>query len=162
MGRSLDIDIRIGDEALFHRRFTRFISDLADLSPAFEDMADSFRRFMAEGFDSEGAATGDRWTPLSTAYAAWKARRYPGKAILQREGILLESLTGGAGEIRVITDRHLAVGTAVPYALYHQYGTRTGLPARPVIRLSEDMKRDWMRIMHRYLAQAVAGRKVAL
>ncbi len=65
--------------------------DLASLERALRDFAPLWRRVrpiavrqLAFQFATEGAHGGDRWQPLSPAYAAQKARSHPGKPILVR------------------------------------------------------------------------------
>lgn len=101
-------------------------------------------------FDREGAAVGG-WKPLSPAYAAWKARHYPGRKILERTLRLRRSLTwhgglfasggfrGGLGREGIFRPNRtsLEAGTGVPYGLYHQRGARArqrGLDARGRLR----------------------------
>lgn len=106
------------------------------LAPALPVVAAAIER----NFDEEGRPV--RWAPLSARYAAWKARRFgAGLRILERSGALRRSIStrleGGA----------LVASTAVPYAAFHQYGTRR-LPARPFLTLTETDKEE--------VAQAVA------
>lgn len=77
------------------------------------------------------------WPALQPAYAAWKARYFPTARILEREGTLRESLrwTGqgvGPGGVFEALQREVRFGTTVPYAVYHQRGTRS-MPARPFL-----------------------------
>lgn len=80
-------------------------------------------------FDEEGRPV--RWAPLAARYAAYKARRFgSGLRILERSGGLRRSITtrleAGA----------LVASSGVPYAAFHQFGTRR-LPARPFLALTE-------------------------
>lgn len=147
MGRTLDINIRLEPSgAIFHRRFTRFASELTDLAPLFEDMADEFGKWEAEAFASGGASSGGAWAPRKDGGAG---------GILIRTGKLMGSLTGPS--IRNISARRMELGTAVPYAKYHQSGT-SRMPARPVIRLTGANKASWTRLIHRYILKAATGR----
>jgi phage virion morphogenesis protein len=106
------------------------------LAPALPVVAAAIER----NFDEEGRPT--RWAPLSARYAAWKARRFgAGLRILERSGALRRSIStrleGGA----------LVASTAVPYAAFHQFGTRF-IPARPFLVLTESDNEE--------VAQAVA------
>lgn len=148
MGRTLDIDIRLDPSgAIFHRRFTRFVSELTDLSDLFEEMADEFGKWEAAAFASGGASSGGAWAPRKDGGG--------GGAILIRTGTLMGSLTGPS--IRNISAKRMELGTDVPYAKYHQGGT-SRMVARPVIRLTGANKASWTRMIHRYILKAAAGR----
>lgn len=42
-------------------------------------------------FDTEGAVYGQSWEPLSERYRLWKARKFPGRGILERTGRMRKS-----------------------------------------------------------------------
>lgn len=158
--RYLDVQITVtpgGD--VFQRRFTRFVSELTDLAPLLHEIVDHLHDVFREQFRTEGASTGSVWAPLSESYRRWKVRRYPGRGVLVRTGRLYSSLTraGGTDAIRKVTARRMEFGTAVPYARFHQTGTRR-MPARPIVRLSDANKADLTRMVHRYLVRKAAGR----
>lgn len=71
-----------------------------------------------------------RWAPLSPTYATWKAIHYPGRPLMVRSGDLRSQLTSSRKAVLAETDRQLFVGTAIPYAVFHQEGT-SKMPARP-------------------------------
>ncbi|GLW22941.1 hypothetical protein DI270_017360 [Microbispora triticiradicis] len=131
------------------RKLVRFQGRVRDASPAFEQIADDFLRIEEKQFATQGGHASGGWVPLSPNYAAWKAKHYPGKLILQRESDLVESLTRGP-EIRIVEPDQVILGTAVPYAQYHQHGGER-LPARPPIALTEADKRRWIRYIQKYL-----------
>ena len=131
------------------RRLDALASALRDLSDMWPDVRDEFFTIEQEMFDSEGASNASGgWEPLSAHYAAWKDANF-GTPILQRTGTLMASLTSDAADV-VMTADSLTVGTSIPYAGYHQYGT-SRMPARPVIDLSPanqerliDRARQWV------------------
>lgn len=160
MAGDLDVTVRLDPGGtLFARRFDRFVSDLTDLSPAFDQMAEEFYDWEEQAFDSAGASAGAGWRPLSPRYASWKAKNYPGRGVLERELNLRRSLTGPSGPraVHSIGSRRMEIGTEVPYAVFHQEGTGR-MPARPVIRLTEANKMRWTRILHRHLVKSAAAR----
>ena len=100
------------------------------LAPALPVVAAAIER----NFDEGGRPL--PWAPLTPRYAAYKARRFgAGLRILERSGALRRSIStrleGGA----------LVASTDVPYAAFHQYGTRR-LPARPFLTLTETDKEE--------------------
>lgn len=84
---------------------------------------------IAEQYRSEGGASGANWSPLKPSTLA-KRRKGKGSRgsvqILRDTGTMVQSLTSGGGRAayRKITRMDVTVGTQVPYAVFHQYGTR--------------------------------------
>ena len=76
--------------------------------------------------------TGDRWEPLSPAYAKWKARNRYSKTPLTLKGALRRSIHYG-----VLGKKSVAWGTDRKYGRFHQYGTKR-LPQRRFLGLSRD------------------------
>jgi phage gpG-like protein len=115
--------------------------DLAmnDMRPMFkETLAPLFYRFEKEAFDSEGATSGaGRWAELRPGYAMQKAKRYPGRLILDATGDLRRSLTtpNARGSRLQITEQEVSIGTDIPYAGYHMTGT-SNMAARPPVALT--------------------------
>jgi len=69
-----------------------------------------------ESFGKQGTPEGAPWPALSARYAAWKAKRRPGKTMLQLRGDLVRSI------IRGVEGDTAFVGSNLPYAAAHQYG----------------------------------------
>ena len=132
----------------FVRAFNRIASDMTDFREPFADIYDNFCGIEERSFKAQGLP--DRWVPLSPRYAAWKRKHYPGKKILERTGALKAAMTGsGPGAVRVIGHRSAEFGTDIPYARYHQSGTRY-MPRRKVVQLTDAMKVGWGRIIHQW------------
>lgn len=139
-----------GDKQL-SRSLSRFGEGAKDMRPAFRLIAKSFRAIEKKQFDSGGSYGSGGWAPLSLSYAEWKELNFPGMGLLQRTGALMASLVGKTDDsIEEIEKLTMSIGTKLNYALYHQLGTPT-MPARPIIELTEDDKRGWMKIIHRSL-----------
>jgi len=95
------------------------------LAPALPVVAAAIER----NFDEEGRPL--RWAPLAPRYAAWKARRFgAGLRILERTGALRRSISTR------VEGNAIVASTDVPYAAFHQFGTRR-LPARPFLVLTD-------------------------
>ena len=102
------------------------------LTPALE--AEARRQF-----DGEGAGPSGHWAALSTAYAAWKSKAYPGAPINVRTSALRDALTSSTSPFaeRVQNGDAYSYGTTnVPYASHVQLG------GRPVVDLSTDFEHD--------------------
>ena len=136
------------------RAIARFADGVTDYRPMWPVIEDDFYSLVGRQFATEGAEGGTAWVSLSDAYGTWKEIHYPGKPILQRTGELMASLTSptAPGAVRVEERKTLTLGTTVPYAIYHQRGTKK-MPARPEIRLTEAFKRTAMHHVQTYLVQ---------
>ena len=68
--------------------------------------------------------------------------------LLVRTGALRDSLTtpGAAGSVEELDGGSLTLGTRLPYAMFHQLGTRR-MPARPLIVLSDERASKWTEIV---------------
>ena len=108
---------------------------LRSLRPAWGDVVREVWAGEVERF----AAGGDpAWPPLNPTYAAWKAKRFPGRPTLVRTGRLYRSLTGrgtGADARVALGDREVRIGTRVPYAIRHVRGTQN-MPVRDPMGMS--------------------------
>ena len=101
-----------------------------------------------------------KWAPLSPAYAAYKSRVRPGRSLLVFDGDLKRSLTMGAkGSIFSAKARRLVLGSTVPYAVYHQDGTRRGgktrMPARPLFVLTKGVAERWVDIVREEIFEGI-------
>ena len=147
------IKFEVLNEVQFSRAFGDAANKVNDLTLPFSLLANDFFTTMANVFEAEGAfEEREKWQELSPTYAAWKARHYPGKKILERTGRMLRSLTirGSEDNILKIEPMELQIGTRVPYAIYHQTGTPR-LPMRKIIELTGEQKKRWVQIVHKYI-----------
>ena len=117
---------------------------IEDFTEPFTAIEQVFRKHEKRLFDTEGGygPSGD-WEGLSAAYAAWKARNFPGRGILVRGGTMRAALVEGkgAGAIKKITGSFLEVGIddqVIPYAAIHQSGR--GIPQRKPMDFNLDIR----------------------
>lgn len=138
-------------ETQVNRMLSRTTEKMADLRPFLDATAEMFREGLVEQFASEGARS-KKWAPLSPIYAAWKAKRWGAKPILEASGRLQRSLTSTGGENieRRPGKDTLEFGTIVPYASYHQTGTKT-MPQRKILDLTSNDRRATMKLLQRFL-----------
>jgi phage gpG-like protein len=110
----------------------RVAASLRDFRFIFPKLADHFYDIEKQTFASQGRQ--GSWPALTTRYAKWKAAKFPGRPILQREGLLLASLTqkSATGSIYRESALSLTLGSSHPAALVHQTGGKR-IPARPPI-----------------------------
>jgi phage gpG-like protein len=136
------------------RTLDRFATNVADARPAWEAIADRFAHVERRQFATEGRASSGGWAPLSPRYGAWKARNYPGRPILERDGDLKESLTRRPFGVELILEDRMVIGSSVKYGAYHQRGD--GVPRRRPIELTEAERKAWVKILQRFIVTGVA------
>lgn len=161
MPQSAKISIEVDGKDEFNRVFTRLDANFDDLSPIWPEVRDKFYEIEKAQFDSEGGkGASGKWQELTERYAAQKIDRYgAGKKILEATGDLEASLTGdNAGSYYWSNKTEIAVGSTIPYGIYHQRGSEK-LPARPPISFADDSKRDLMKtIQSELIKQLRRGR----
>lgn len=154
---SVKFSIEIQGKAEFDRAFNRVSSEIEDFTAAWQEIRAWLKRRLKHQFDTEGA--NNKWQALSPKYAAAKEIEYPGAKILQRTGLLKESLTdGNSNTIDRITKSSLDYGTDLPYAKYHQDGAEDGagnLPQRKIYDFDEQDKTDLTKTVQRELVKIV-------
>lgn len=116
-----------------------------DISPALPAVAARFHKQMERHFDQRGAAgPSGAWAPLSLDYAAWKAKKYPGKGILEATGAMRDALTSfGEGSYTLYGPNSVFIGSTLDYPTYHQTGTER-MPQRVVIDPSDRDAAEWV------------------
>jgi phage gpG-like protein len=128
-----------------------FEEALAEQSPELMSIADDFREMIAQQFASEGLAEGTPWAALAPSTLR---HRRASTSILYQTGALLRSLTepGAAGHVEELEGYSITLGSQLPYASYHQNGTRR-MPARPIIVLSGTRAERWTEIVRQEIEQ---------
>lgn len=148
------------DAAEFDRILNLRFGAITDFQPAFEDVAEIVYDEIGENFAGEGVNIGG-WSPLSPGYAVRKAREFkagliPFNTILKRTGALSESLSGktATGAVFNVSDTGFEIGTTVPYAAAHQYGTKN-MPARPPVALSDAGRTRIVKAFQKFAVETV-------
>ena len=116
--------IKLSGTLINDKRFPRFVVNISERLKNWrsfwvERFIPWYQGEIQQNFETEGELTRNGWPDLSPAYAAWKARHFPGRKIMERTRRLRQSMAvGAAGPDTVIQVRPLeaAVGTRVPYA----------------------------------------------
>lgn len=136
------ISIQITGLKTTRRRIVTWGANIQSVEPAMKqigmDLLDDFRWQIT----SEGGTLGglSRWPPLRPGTVRWREKHYPGfgaHPIMWLTGRLLYSLAsrGADGNVFETTPTSVTVGTNVPYARYHQTGTRK-MARRQLVGLS--------------------------
>ncbi len=87
--------------------------------------AEKIQAGLSEIFKTEGQSHGVDWSPLKEAYLKWKIKKGYSEKKLHKTTTLAQSFT------YMVETGKAIVGTPVPYAPYHEYGTSRGIPPRP-------------------------------
>lgn len=131
-----DYRIRVFGDSDEERRIRLLATGLSDLRPFWPRVSRLFTGWMRLQFESEGAfwGQGQRWTPLSPAYALAKRERWGDRPILQASGQMRRAFSkperrvGTSSMTLTFDDSGPEHG---PIAQYHQEGD--GVPRRPII-----------------------------
>jgi phage gpG-like protein len=110
---------------------------LRDLRPAWEALHPIFLQHRAAAFQTQGGSQGAAWPGLKPSTIR---RRKGGRGVLQVSERLKQSLTVATHPEHVWMvgqEGILAAGTRVPYARFHQAGSKR-MPARPPVAPSTE------------------------
>jgi phage gpG-like protein len=124
----------------------RLAGRVGDPRPALERMRAMLSAGEEQVWGGEGAAIGFRWEP------AVEPDRKSDPALLVATGALRASLTEGGGGAPA-TEVELRFGTEVPYARFHQYGTRKMHP-RPFLGIPADVDAGLSRLLGEMIEEA--------
>lgn len=160
--------------------------DFRDLG-TWDAVEREFHKIQVEQFNSEGGAgKSGKWQALSSPYKEIKDKKYGQLPILQRSKRLYKSLTSrNADSVFEVSAMEIVLGTKVPYAGYHQTGTRApgrraggrakgfvgpvfnlqgphkgGMPARQPISLTNEQEAQLLKPIQKHLKQIVANAKL--
>jgi phage gpG-like protein len=142
----------------FDRILDMTAKTVKDFKPLYEEIADDFRSTEAGIFNKQGAFEGgSKWKALSPDYKAWKARKYPGRKILELTGSLKRSLTSvGGNHVSQPTTDSIRIGTKDPKASYHQKGT-SKMPQRKPMFLTDASKKRWVKLAHTFIFRSMTS-----
>lgn len=127
-------------------RLAKMAERATDFGPVFRWAQRELEKANRDNFRSRGASSGHPWMPLDDEYARWKLAHHGPKPPLVIDGRLFKEVTFLRGPPNSIGKLTATFGTDLPYAKFHQAGTRD-MPARKIIfvpklfsqRLSERM-----------------------
>lgn len=123
-------------------------------TPAFQEAAITLKNvFSQDVFSSEGSIINESWSPLKQAYALQKAKKYPGKGILEATGAMRN------GFMTLWRPDMAKVWNDIAYFKYHQSNKArsSNLPRRVMMKLGDDQREQVVKIFHTYFQKAVNG-----
>lgn len=153
------LDVEVFGDVQLAREIVRVGDRAGNLSPVFESLMDRLREINDEQFRSRGARGGDPWDPLKPATILEKARLGAPEPTftLYRWGNLYTALAAHSDENQevIITDDWAVfrvTGEPGEIGMYHHWGAPgANLPERPLIRLTEEDRREFVREVEHYL-----------
>lgn len=127
-------------------RLTKMAERAQDFAPVFRWAQRELEQANRDNFRSRGATSGEPWMPLDDEYARWKLAHHGPKPPMVLSGRLFRDVTWLKGPPNSIGRLTATFGTNLPYAKFHEAGTRD-MPARNIMfvprlfaqRLSERM-----------------------
>lgn len=161
MSVKITIDVE-GEQAVINafQKVERGILDLRQLG-TWKWVASEFYKVEKAQFGSEGSAgKSGKWKSLTSPYKEIKAKKWGDQPILQASGRLYKSLTAnGADSVYEESNLELTLGSSLPYAGYHQKGTRK-MAARPPISLNDEQITQITKPIQKKLEQLIDNAKL--
>jgi len=153
----LNITLEIEGEKQLSRALGIYAKNVKDLRGVWPDLQEDFLEGERKIFKDQRTTKG-KWKRLSSPYREWKAKRFRGRGILIATGNLMGSLTKAKhpNHFFVASKKGMTIGSAVPYASYHQTGT-SKMPKREVIRLRKEQKSRWPKLIHQFIVESGQG-----
>jgi phage gpG-like protein len=149
--RSLELEIREQGSKLAALHVAQLGERAGNPRPAFERIGREMQREEARYFQSRGAG---KWPPLAMETEAIKSAEGSPSQPLVASGRLRDSLVGH-GAVKV-TPHSVGVGTDVPYARFHEYGTASMPKRPPVVPASPRLNRMARDEVSRYVVKGQA------
>lgn len=154
MADSLELSLEVKNAEQVAKMLTNIGLDINDLQGAMSDVGDHAKKYFGgQVFASRGGVLGQPWPRLSTAYAAQKAKRYPGRPVLVRTGLMQRSFTSKP------TAMSVTITNNAPYFKYHQSSAaRKKIPRRVMIGIYTGMQSDVTNIIAAALSKKIQAR----
>lgn len=154
MADSLDMKLEVEGAEQVKKMLTDLGLSVRDLKGAMTDVGDRAKKYFGgQVFASRGGVLGQPWPRLSPAYAAQKAKRYPGRPVLVRTGVMQRSFVSRASTMSV------EITNTAPWFKYHQSSApRTKMPRRAMLGIYSGMQADVTNIIAAALAKKIKQR----
>lgn len=140
------VEMRFADPKIsdFKRTLDEYGGKLDDFTPVFNQFGPYFLGSIQRNFKVEGRPV--RWAALSQSTIRQRLRLGFGSGpILYRTGALARGFRWSAAK------RSFKVWNTSPLFPYHQYGTRRGIPARPMVVLQARDRAEFTKIIRDHL-----------
>lgn len=162
LGLSVVVKVDMFGAPLVRRQLSLTSERIDHMEPVLLSLAGDLRHIMGRTFDQRGFPTGQGWRPLSVETKVRKARDKNPKVAANFDKVLVAterlknslSVKGHPDQIEHVTDNMLEFSTSVPYAEFHNRGTRH-MARRPIARLRESDRKKMTRKVERWLRHGV-------
>lgn len=135
-----EITVSIQGNKELAAKLKKFGVAMLDLTSAMDDVGEYLTGFFSgEVFASRGRAFNKPWSPLNDRYAAWKARRWPGRGPLIRTGLMQRSFKHRSTKLST------SLWNEAQYFDYHQDGE--GVPQRVMMHVDAKRKRAILQLV---------------
>lgn len=164
----ITISFQAGAEPVtISRQLAAWNASITTMAPAWEQVGNKLLNDFAANFSQEGGFFGgfSKWPALRPSTVADRLRHgYSGAhPILQRTGELHWSATlkGASDNVFQVGTNSLVVGSANPYAGFHQTGTRR-MPARPIVGVGWQQTSQIVDILNQYVTAQARAAQIAI
>ena len=146
---AVNIQFKLEGVGEINKRINKISKTISDFTSAWKKIGEDFRETEDKVFKGQGSyGSRSGWKPLTPRYQEWKSLHYPGKPILQLSGDLKTSLTSkGKNHVEIIRPKSITLGSSDPKYIWHQKGTKRGLPARPPVTFTKYQANKWVKII---------------
>jgi len=143
----MQLDIVVSGDTIVSRKLVRFADRAMDLSPAWPQVKKQLQTAFQRNFDQQGPS----WPHLKASTIRQRiAQGYSPGPILNKTGAYKRGSTAGL-VTHGTTSELIALVPSIP-GVFHQKGTRTPMPARP-LKLRENEKREIVKTVQRVLIE---------
>jgi phage gpG-like protein len=126
----------------FEGKLDRMRNVVKDFTPELRDIGEWYIDFVTNDvFETEGGVYGSSWKPLNSKYAKDKAKKYPGRGILEKTGFMRTHWK------LYTASQYALIENQADYAIYHQNGT-SRIPQRMFVKLDRQ-RQDHIATMFR-------------
>lgn len=152
----MSVEVRVTSGASRQIRQLRAMQRRAhDPLPAWRKVGRYMAREIAKQFRTRGARFSTPWRPLAPSTIAEKRRLGYPRTPLVRTGALKREFTGRPLDIERYMGNVAFFGSNNPIAAYQHFGTRRNgrrhIPARPILKVTPDMRREVRQIFQDYI-----------
>ena len=132
----MQVSIQITGVEKVYQKLNRLGQGLYNFNEAMRLIGQDLVSYYAnEGFGSQGGVFDHVWPRLSSKYSVYKAKKWPGRGILEASGAMRHGFIYSANSTSV------AVDNQVDYFKYHQStAPRTKMPWRPSMGVNDQVK----------------------
>ena len=132
----LQIEVTVTGSKEIQQRLTKMGRDLYMLRSAMNAIGENLGKYYRDvGFASQGGVFGAKWPRLNPRYAAYKAKKYPGRSPLVRTGQMQRSFEYEAD------NNSVTIFNASPHFVYHQSSApRVKIPRRASMGINNQVR----------------------